>query len=280
MLEEPLGGDFVAKAGDTMTGNLHLGDNITLNPDGSAQFAGEIKAEGSSTAGGTARISNNRTSAKSAFVVEGLIEADGTAGSNKIKAIITNKGDLRLGVDANNDPTIKLAYDGSAEFAGDVTAGGSAEFAGDVYTGDIQNNNSGVVITADGQGALYRATGTKVSMFQLQSNVGGTKKANIIFNTDGSATFAGDVVVGSRNKQWMLVESGGICHLVEQVKSIDTADLETPSEAITYPELRNLPQELDQLSAVVTALLTEVQRVEEKLRMAPEGGWPVWDGSD
>ena len=41
LLEEPSisSDEFVAKAGDTMTGNLHLGDKITLNPDGSAQFA-------------------------------------------------------------------------------------------------------------------------------------------------------------------------------------------------------------------------------------------------
>ena len=36
--------------------------------------------------------------------------------------------------------------------------------------------------------------------------------------------------------------------------------------------------ELDVLQALV-ALKNEVQRLEEKLKMVPEGGWEVWDGS-
>jgi hypothetical protein len=53
-------------------------------------------------------------------------------------------------------------------------------------------------------------------------------------------------------------------------------EIENPPD----PVLRNLPQEIDQLRSAVTALITEVQRVEERLRMAPESGWEVWDGSD
>lgn len=174
-------------------------------------------------------------------------------------------GDLTLGTDK-----ITLnATDGSATFAGSVSA---------LRIGVEDAGSNGALSVAD--------SGTRLQTFVVTGDgrvkIGSQAASNpvILLNSDytGSAEFAGDVVVGSRNKQWMLVESGGICHLVEQARSI-TTDLVKNNET-QYPELRNLPHELDQLSAVVTALLTEMQRVEEKLRMAPEAGWPVWDGSD
>ena len=202
------------------------------------------------------------------------------------------KGELKL------EEIPDQSFDGNLN--GDLTVSGGASFAGGDYgvTSDAigySHRNSGSIDLTNYQFGYIDGGGNRVSTIKFRSNgtidIGGNLADNIAssspntrLNTDGSATFAGDVTVGSRNKQWMIVESGGIAHLVEQTAfqaDVGTADLVTPSEkAITYPELRNLPQELDQLRGVVNALLTEVQRVEEKLRMAPEGGWPVWDGSD
>ena len=306
-LEEPLTGDFVAKAGDTMTGNLHLGDKIVLNPDGSAQFAGgavDVYIDGKATFASKVVSGSLDTTNTEGF---GCQLSFGSSGEGRIvaqaKSTVTSPGtrylfqgykgtDRVFRVDANGKVIADggIASDGSATFAGDIQIHGSpldnqagcriyerliaqgidqsaVDKGNSVYL--VKNSDTGkniFQVAANGQATSY-GSGFRV----LDSN--GILKAQMAF--DGSATFAGDVVVGSRNKQWMLVESGGICHMVEQTRAIDTADLEKE-----YPELRNLPQELDQLSAVVTALLTEVQRVEEKLRMAPESGWPVWDGSD
>ena len=91
----------------------------------------------------------------------------------------------------------------------------------------------------------------------------------ILLKREGTATFAGDVVVGSRNKQWMLVEQNGLCHMVEQLRAT-TADLVAP--AVAYPPLRDVFAELD-------AIEKALGEVMDKLRMAPPAGWEVWDGS-
>ena len=93
----------------------------------------------------------------------------------------------------------------------------------------------------------------------------------IVFTPPGAAFFAGDVVVGSRNKKWMIVESGGLAHLVEQTEFFQAEKLSkaTPS----YPSLRDIPAEL-------TFVQQQLQKVMERLKMTPEAGWEVWDGSD
>ena len=185
----------------------------------------------------------------------------------------------------------------SGNFAGDVTFGGSATFAGTV---DV--NNGAVVANSSGYLDIYRqGQDGSGSMFRCYGDIGGENKvlttrlydggrlllgnslsaadnnltlssAHINLNgLDGSATFAGDMVVGSRSKQWMLVEQGGLCHMVEQVTRT-TADLPTPA-ADKYPELRDVFAELN----IVEKALAEVM---VKLRMQVPAGWPVWDGSD
>ncbi len=76
---------------------------------------------------------------------------------------------------------------------------------------------------------------------------------------DGSATFEGDVVIGSRGEKWLIRESNGVAMLIEQTRQ--------------GAEVRDLPRELD----LVEAALNEIMG---KLRMTPPAGWPVWDGSD
>jgi hypothetical protein len=106
-------------------------------------------------------------------------------------------------------------------------------------------------------------------------NVGiATADPQATLDVNGGAEFAGDVVVGSRNKLWMLVEQGGLCHMVEEVRAT-TADLVDPSASAVaeYPKLRDVFAELN----VIEKALEEVM---EKLRMTEPDGWPVWDGSD
>ena len=147
-------------------------------------------------------------------------------------------GNLTLGTDK-----ITLSADGSATFAREVVAG-------------VRDVNS----------VLMTSSGT------IQGVVSGESRYSL--TGDGRATFTNDVVIGSRNKKWMIVESNGIAHLVEQTRVSVSADVpDVPDEpAVKYPELRNIPQELD----LIEQALGEVM---EKLRMNPPAGWEVWDGS-
>lgn len=88
--------------------------------------------------------------------------------------------------------------------------------------------------------------------------------------SNGAATFEGDVVIGSRNSQWMIVESGGLAHLIEQTSKNNFSEEDEPRE---YPVLRDIPAEL-------TMVEEQLQKVMERLKMTPEAGWEVWDGSD
>jgi hypothetical protein len=177
---------YVEVAGDNMTGDLTLSaDKIRLYAaNGNAEFAGEIKAQGNSSSGGTIRVSNARTSKKSAFIVEGLIEPDNSVGTNKPKAVFTNKGDLTLGTDASSDPKIFLAYDGSATFA-------SSRF-------NIDSDGGAAVVYQGADDAtpcldLYVPNGAATTPFIRATN-GLAEVASI--NADGSAEFAGLVNVG------------------------------------------------------------------------------------
>lgn len=105
-----------------------------------------------------------------------------------------------------------------------------------------------------------------------------TDWANIIFS-NGGAQFRGEVIVQSRDSLWWLTESGGLCHMVpvQTRDSVATADLvdgvpREPRQEFVPPQLRNIPAEL-------TMVEEQLAKVMEKLRMIPEAGWEVWDGS-
>ena len=192
-----------------------------------------------------------------------------------------------------------VTFGGSADFAGAVTvsdggdltssikADGSADFAGGIKSGS--NITNGLSINPQGVlqiqrssigGSLFSGYAQSTQSVSLQANgdlqLGGIvgPSPNIFLKgSNGSADFVGDVVVGSRSKQWMLVEQGGLCHMVEQVRA-NTADLVAPAAADgKYPELRDVIAELN----IVEKALEEVM---VKLRMQVPAGWPVWDGSD
>lgn len=172
-------------------------------------------------------------------------------------------GDLTLGTD---EITLSAA-DGDAQFAGGITADNI------VLNASLKSN------TYDNQDAgysLYRGTDTGGVFFKANSSLGLNSAASfplrasfngqqtIVLTSAGNALFADDVIVGSRGKQWMIVESGGIAHLSEQ-NFRDGFQSE-------YPQLRNIPNEL-------TMVERALELVMKALRMTPPAGWEVWDES-
>ena len=230
--------------------------------------------------------------------------ADGVRFKNTGQSFFSGPGALRLlslYQTGNSTPTTTLNADGSATFAGKVTSASTASTdagttlvtkdyltggAGSIGSGalgywsrtgtTLSPVNSGDIVQVGGlytdptkQGSYIsnlgcvavRRDGTNVV---FQGNQVGNSSPTFEVKADGSATFAGDVVIGSRGSKWMIVESGGLAHLVKQTSLKDQPD--------SYPELRNLPNELTMVEQCL-------QEVMEKLKMIPPAGWPVWDGT-
>ena len=174
--------------------------------------------------------------------------------SSVVPVACNAKGELKL------EEIPDQSFDGNLE--GDLTVTGNAYFAGNVISSSwasglgfsLENSALG------GSISLQTAAGASGNTFFISR--GGTPAVEI--TAVGTAKFAGDVVIGSRGSQWMIVESGGLAHLIEQSSF--------KSESENYPKLRNIPEEL----SMVEQALAEVM---EKLRMVPPAGWEVWDGS-
>ena len=262
LLEEPTlaSDDYVAVTGDNMTGDLTLGrDKITLDAtDGNATFAsgGRFNAYLISPYIISSTASGNAT----------YVGKNATADTDEIQYVSgvgINIGTNLLSEDSTN---IKLSTNGAASFAGDVIIGNNP--TGSITTSGIRAANYGAL--------LARADNTNV--FAGYQN-GVTTPTSSIRST-GEAFFAGDVIVSSRYKQWMLVEQNGLCHMVEQMRA-STADLVEPTAdlvdpypvAAEYPPLRDVFAELD-------AIEKALGEVMERLRMSPPAGWEVWDGSN
>ena len=233
-------GDYLKVTGGNLTGDLTLGtDQITLDAaDGSATFSGPVKSVNGATVTLLTDSKNSYFDSTSGIVFR-------TNGTTPAAAVYPN-GDLFVGggsslVAADPSGNVELNANGSASFAGTVQVTDGI--------GTIELNKAGL-IRAD-------RTSTTAGLFQGQLN--GTPTSSI--KADGSATFAGDVVIGSRGEKWLIRESNGVAMLVQQA-------LRQPME-----KLRDLPNELD----LIEAALSEVM---DKLRMVPPAGWPVWDGSN
>ena len=281
-LEEPLinSDEFVAKAGDTMTGNLHLGDGITLNPDGSAQLASggvDIYDTGKMILGDKITLDADGSAAFAGGEIElnsdGSVDFAGIAEASSFEVAHTAQSGTSARIVGNGFSTNGVAPFGSSLVVHSDNDALSVSGNGFI----IVSNNSGNIFAVRGDGC------TAIGGSQLQPN--------ILLNHNGSAAFVGDVIVGSRGKQWMIVESNGLAHLVEQTRfneistadEVGTADLVNPdsneistadlASATEYPPLRDIPGEL-------TMVEQQLQKVLEKLRMVPEAGWEVWDGSD
>lgn len=207
-----------------------------------------------------------------------------------VRLTATNPVDSSVVPVACNDKG-ELLVDINGNVIGDLSVSGNAEFSGDVVVnGTVKSNtyDSGVgysLYRGDDWGGIYfkAVSSSGISSdaaYPLRASFDGAE--NVVIRSSGKAYFAGDVVVGSRGSQWKIVESGGIAHLIQETALMadeasddpapDDQDIEGGSEPV-YPELRNLPRELD----LIEQALAEVM---EKLRMTPPAGFPVWDGSD
>lgn len=184
--------------------------------------------------------------------------------SSVVPVACNAKGELKL-----EEPIAPPEFDGNLD--GDLTVSGSGTFAGNVQAGGnpVNGEAQGSEIGSYGGINAARTTGSN-SVFNgfLVTEGPSTPTSQIL--ASGEATFTGNVVVGSRSKQWMLVESGGLCHMVEQTRAITAFSVDPVSE---YPKLRDVFAELDVIEKAL-------EQVMEKLRMVEPDGWPVWDGSD
>ena len=260
-LEEPTlaSDDYVAKTGDNMTGDLTLGtDKITLDAtDGSASFASDaVQIQGSSgqlywdqPTGFLAMYGQRSGTGTFAITSDGQIRLGGADPTDSSKTNILLEGD-----------------DGSAEFAGDVTSSNGTNLATIGSSGNANFKRGGVGLVALNG---FASTSFGIAITD-DADISSSADYKTYLFSDGRAEFAGDVVVGSRNKKWMLVESNGLCHMVEQSRA-STADLVAPAAA-EYPPLRDVFAELN-------AIESALAQVMEKLRMTPPAGWEVWDGS-
>ena len=261
LLEEPTlaSDDYVAVTGDNMTGDLTLGtDRITLDAsDGSAIFAGTVAVT---------NINPNRPDAS--FTNDGFVVGTRVFAGNALGQPVWTGRE----VDSDGIPlseTSRIEANGAALFRGGLMQG--TEGTDNLSTANFSRDHYRVTMNAG-----TPVSGGKVTFIACYDT---DESANplISLNDNGGAYFAGDVVVSSRNKQWMLVESNGLCHMVEQTRAATadliehTADLVAPTVA-EYPPLRDVFAELD-------AIEKALGEVMDKLRMAPPAGWEVWDGS-
>lgn len=319
---------YVEKSGDNMTGDLTLGDKITLDASAGSVVASGVVGTAIPTADFGLFV-NNTDSNSTSFVVQGSGKTSLGPGSGNIYGIALNPRDsvnpayiTLTDTEAAGVPNLSLSasgvayyYDGT-ESKWKIESDGSAAFAGDVQVKPASSGwwgDGGVNIGSGGSIYISQHTNTATNeIFKCNNpNLGGDvvifeaggsaafhgvcvvgdrlicnkkgKNANastsfisyqedgvtagVSFTAGGKGDFSGELIIGSRGQKWLIRESNGVAMLVEQ------GLLLKESEAPEYPEVRDLPRELD----LVEAALNEVM---ERLRMTPPAGWPVWDGSD
>jgi hypothetical protein len=217
-----------------------------LSVDGSASFASSITAAGRLNVGDSATNTGGLVT---------LNQSIASSGALFLRGVVAGDTD---------NPKIMLRTDGSSDFAGSITAAGFI-----LNGGDLGSNTASGCRIEDGVIYAQRPAGSTYSVFGGYSGTTRTTK----IGSDGSAVFKGDVIVSSRSKSWMLVEQGGLCHMVEQTRSLIDDGFSVDADADEYPKLRDVFNELDLIER-------SLSQVMEKLRLTPPAGWPVWDGSD
>ena len=84
----------------------------------------------------------------------------------------------------------------------------------------------------------------------------------------------GEISLVSRNTRYTIVEQSGLAHLVPVTEVRDEeSEEDVVATTVERPPLRDIPAEL-------TMVEQQLQKVMEMLRLTPEAGWEVWDGSD
>ena len=212
---------YVNVTGDNMTGNLTLGtDKITLNAaDGSITAAGAIKAPKMESLSGTGVVYGyqlNHNQPGGGTYERGILTLRGVATNS------ANQSAIRVIREGDTHENMTVAYDGSITAAGDVKIGGTLPSSpnislnsdgtinalGQIYA-NAYNLSSNTVGDNDVKYGIIAAskhdnTDNYSSVFARNYNVngrvwcgvqpGGTIGSEIF--ADGSATFAGDVLIG------------------------------------------------------------------------------------
>ena len=233
-----------------------------LSVTGSADFAGDVEVS---------TLSAFRGSTNEPTIASGDV-------NKTLSAYFTSQGELLIGgtlagATGTDQPNVRLnGVNGSAIFKGDIEIGGGYASGGGC---NLFVNNFG---TSDERGAFVargRATMSEAAKGGGAFVVSNTNRTPVIIDYIGNAKFEGDVIVGSRNSNWMLVEQGGLCHMVEQTRTADLIDegFVVDTQNKEYPKLRDVFKELDLIEQALNTVM-------EKLRLTPPAGWEVWDGSD
>ena len=212
-------------------GELKLEEPI-VSPPFDGNLDGDLDVSGSITADGSATF-------------EGFVNAGGASHTSiGLQATNTSTTIPALWVQNSNGGTGPLlqGYNSGAKTV-EIFNNGSA-----VFSGFIESKNNFFVNSISADQACFRT-------------IRGDVDTSMICG-DGSASFAGDVVIGSRGAKWLIRESNGVAMLVEQTRR-------QPREI----KVRDLPNELDLVEAALNEVMT-------RLKMTPPAGRPAWDGSD
>ena len=224
-------GDYLKLTGGNLTGDLTVNEQIELKTDGGITAAGNVQS-GGNPGGGAA------TGAR--FSAVGMVQASRSAGSNLWSGYKTGTAAATSIIDS----------DGSITAAGSKFGFSENTSYGLLVTNNSTTNSTLILTNKNGApGPLIRGINSGQETVRINSN--------------GSSTFTGDVVVGSKGSNWLIRESNGVAMLIEQTRR---GQIEPRMQKV-----RDLPNELD----LIEAALSEVMA---KLKMTPPAGWPVWDG--
>jgi hypothetical protein len=244
-------------SGELLTDKAEIGPNISI--EGNLDVGGAAIFAGSITSNGITQY------ALPPMGGGGQLGWDNDTKSFRLYANSSTNADAKIQFHFNQSDTADITFNqgGSATFSGAVTVGESA---------------TGVYLNSNGEGRFrgrlrvdsyiqsFRDNGSDVVFSGYE---GSDLTPNVNIFASGSASFNGEVIIGSKGTKWLIRESNGVAMLIEQTRR---GAIE-PRKELRTEEVRDLPRELD----LVEAALSEVMG---KLKMTPPAGWPVWDGSD
>lgn len=154
---------------------------------------------------------------------------------------------------------------GTVSFANNafiISTSGHAETTGDYQAGGNPDNGAEIGIRSLASGTVLAANSSSSAIWAGFTQGSGATTSLIL--ADGTAQFKGNVTIGSNGSTWMIVESNGVAHLVNQGTKLSEA------KNVESPQLRDLPAEL-------TMIEQQLQRVMDAMQMTPQPDWIVVD---
>ena len=317
ILLEPVVGEYVLKAGDSMSGPLVMGEgHITLNINGSAEFAQDkihFASDGSSWFS-DGNLAFTRTG--EALVGSTLSTAVGAPNTPGAVQVVRENNSAHLSI-RRCSPDNFACYLTLAKSRGSTASPnavqaidqiGKIDFA--AFDGNDWNERA-ASITANVDGVTdinqipgnlcfftSRGSGSGRLVERLRINslgnllIGDSDTAypvNYIL-ASGNAKFSGDVIVGSNGQNWIIKESGGLAHLIptggrESVGLGDGVALDPESHAAgcsAFVDGDGKPAPgpaLRNIPAELTAVQAQLLKVLEKLGIEPDEAFARWDES-